>query len=321
MQRQFRSQSLRRFRLMIPAAGLDASEHLVGGTLALADITVALDGPLCPPFSCWPVSYQPFLSKNPGGPSSVRFRIGAENRHPVDARFVPAYVAGSWQLGVIDGRGVYRFHAAENRAYLWAEPDADFGVVDIWPEQDGGRRTPPLLHPVDRVLGMGVLAHRSGFIVHSCGWSCAGRAVLFPGVSGAGKTTLCRQLLAAGRGTVLSDDRVIVREGPEGFRAFGTPWPGDARQARNESAPLAAIGFIEKSSEHRLTPIRPAEALRRLLEAASVPWFSAPLRDLVLPLVERLVSRVPAYRVGFRPEPGVIDCLLPLVDGALRQPG
>ena len=90
----------------------------------------------------------------------------------------------------------------------------------------------------------------------------------------------------------------------------------DAKQARDESAPLAALCFIEKSPEHRLTPIRPAEALRRLLEAASIPWFSSALRDRVLPLVERLVSTVPAYRLGFHPDPGVIDCLLPLVGAA-----
>ena len=301
---------------MIPGAGADASSRPVGAMLHLADIDVALDGPLCPPFSSWPASYQPFLAEKPGGASAVRFRIGAAGRHPADSRFVSTYVAGSWQCGTVDGREIYRFHADENRAYLWAEPDADFGSVDIWPEKYGGRQMPPLLHPVDRVLWMGVLAHRGGFIVHSCGWSCNGKSVLFPGVSGAGKTTLCRQLLAAGQGVVLSDDRVVLREGADGFRACGTPWPGDAKQARDESAPLAALCFIEKSPEHRLTPIRPAEALRRLLEAASIPWFSSALRDRVLPLVERLVSTVPAYRLGFHPDPGVIDCLLPLVGAA-----
>ena len=286
------------------------------GTLSIANLAVALDGPLFPSFSAWPLCYQPFLARKDAGPADAAFRMGEESRQPADAAFVPAYVAGSWQYGQAGGRTLYRFHAEENRAYLWAEPDAGFTAVDIWLEKEGGRQMPPLLHPVDRVLGMGVLAHRAGFIVHSCGWACHGKSLLFPGVSGAGKTTLCRQLMAAERGEVLSDDRVILREGPEGFRACGTPWPGDAKQARNESAPLAALCFIEKSPAHGLTPIHPAEALRRLLEAASIPWFSPELRDLVLPLVERLVSSVPAYRLGFRPDPGVADLLLPLVKSA-----
>ena len=301
---------------MIPASGPAASAQPGVGTLSLAGLSVILDSPLCPPFSSWPASYQPFLRAGAGSSLDAHFRMGAAERCPVDAGFRPTYVAGSWAAGTVDGREVYRFHADENRVYLWAEPQAEFGAVDIWPVAEGGRQMPQLLHPVDRVLSMGVLAHRGGFIVHSCGWSCNGKSVLFPGVSGAGKTTLCRQLMAAGRGRILSDDRVILREGAEGFRACGTPWPGDAKQALNEAAPLAAICFIEKSPEHRLTPIRPAVALRRLLEAASIPWFSPRLRDRVLPLVERLVESVPAYRLGFRPEPGVLACLVPLVENA-----
>lgn len=296
----------------VPGASLRPGD----GTLSVANIAVALDGLLCPSFFAWPDSYQPFLARQGARPSAAAFRMGEESRQPSDATFVSAYVAGSWQYGQAGGRNLYRFHAEENRAYLWAEPDAGFKVVDIWLAQEGGRQMPPLLHPVDRVLFMGVLAHRAGLIVHSCGWICQGKALVFPGVSGAGKTTLCRQFMATERGGILSDDRVILREGPEGFRAYGTPWPGDAKQARNESAPLAALCFIEQSPEHGLSPIRPAEALRRLLEAASIPWFSAALRDLILPAVERLVSTVPAYRLGFRPDPGVVDLLRPLVESA-----
>lgn len=281
----------------------------------MAGLAARLDADLCPPAGDWPASYAPFLGDPAGAaPPAAEFRIGDSGRRPADAAFLPAYVAGSWQFGTVAGRIVYRFHADANRPYLWAEPDADFGRVAIWPEPEGGRQMPPLLHPVDRVLWMGVLAHRGGFIVHSCGWSCGGRALLFPGVSGAGKTTLCRQLMAGGQGSILSDDRVVVREGADGFRACGTPWPGDAKQARNKSAPLAGICFIEKSPEHRVESIPPAAAFRKLLEAASVPWFSAELRDRVLPLAERLVAAVPAYRLGFHPDPGVLQVLLPLLE-------
>lgn len=304
---------------MIPTIASDASSRLSGGTLSLAGLRTDLDGPLCPSFESWPGPYQPFLFSESGLPVTSCWRVGAEDHHPVDADFISTYAAGSWQRGTVEDRLLYRFHAGENRPYLWAEPNGDFSEVDIWQDSAGRRLMPPMLHPVDRVLWMGVLAHHAGFIVHSCGWSCNGRSLLFPGVSGAGKTTLCRQLMAAGQGTILSDDRMILREGPEGIRACGTPWPGDAKQARNEAAPLAALCFIEKSPEHHLLPIRSSEALRRLLEAASVPWFSAELRDRVFPLLERLVTTVPAFRLGFHPEPGVTDLLLPLI-GLSPQP-
>jgi len=298
---------------MIPVSSSGALAHLKGGSLSLAGLSVALDGPFCPSFDAWPGPYQPFLSVDSSPSPPMYWRMGAKDLHPVDESFVSTYAAGSWQMGTVQDRVVYRFHADRNRAYLWAEPNEDFSMVDIWQEPDGRRQMPPLLHPVDRVLWMGVLAHRFGFIVHSCGWSCNGKALLFPGVSGAGKTTLCRQLMAAGQGSILSDDRVILREEKNGFDACGTPWPGDAKQACNEAAPLAALCFIEKSTEHRLIPIQPPEALRRLLEAASVPWFSSDLCDRVFPLLDHLVTTVPAFRLGFHPEPGVANLLLPLV--------
>jgi hypothetical protein len=119
----------------------------------------------------------------------------------------------------------------------------------------------------------------------------------------------------------LSDDRMLLRTGLAGFRAHGSPWPGDARQALNDSAPLTALCFLEKTPEHRLSAIRPAEALRRLLEVTSVPWYSPSLRDQVLPLVDQLVAAVPAYRLGFRPDPSVVDVVLPLVQDPQPQNG
>ena len=300
---------------MIAQAGPAAGSPAEAGALTIADLSVELHGEFCPPFDQWPDSYRPFLSMGSRGRGAVRFLPGDEAVRPSDDGFRSTYQAGAWQAGRHADRPVYRFHAGENRPYLWAAPRDRFDAVDIWLAEEGGRQMPPLLHPVDRVLFMGILAHRAGLIVHSCGWLCNGRALLFPGVSGAGKTTLCRQLMASGHGAVLSDDRMVLRDGDGTIRAYGTPWPGDAKQARNESAPLAGLCFIEKADGPRLIPIRPAEAFRRLLEAASIPWYDAGLRDHVLPVVERLVSSVPAYRLGFRPDPEVVEILLPLTEG------
>jgi hypothetical protein len=306
---------------MIPEAGAGASERTGSAQFSLAGLRVELDCSLSPPIQAWSDSYHPFLSTDCTETPSVRFCVGSEDRRPDDARFSATYGIGAWQLGEMDGRRLYRFHWLGGRVFLWAEPNDGFKKVDVWLEKDERSLVPPLQYPVDRVLGMGMLAHHGGFIVHACGWTCNGKSLLFPGISGAGKSTLCRQLMAAGRGRILSDDRIIVRKVQSEILACGTPWPGDARQARNEYAPLAALCFLEKSPEDRLVPIRPAEALRRLFEVVSVPWFSPDLRDLVLPLLDRLVVSVPSFRLGFHPDPGVIECLRPLVENPLPQNG
>lgn len=287
--------------------------HPRGGVFSVAGISVALDAALCPPFPDWPSSYWAFLGAASGAVPDVSCVVGADHLCPEDAHFVPTYTAGSWQAGQFGPRRVYRFHGSANQAYLWAEADADFRCIAVWPVPGSARVLAPLLHPVDRLLFIGILSRRRGCIIHSCGWSRGGTSLLFPGVSGAGKTTLCRQLMASGEGRILSDDRVVIRAGGDGFTAHGTPWPGDAKQALNEFAPLAGIAFIEQSPQHQVIPIRPDEALQRLFATASIPWYDAELRDRMLPIMERLVETVPAYRLGFHPQPDVVEHLLPLL--------
>ena len=280
-----------------------------------------MEATVCSPFSSWPAPYKPFLTVGSGQSADSKFRMGPEGRRPDEGRFSRIYGARPWQLGAVDSRTIYRFSGGSSRAYLWAEPNADYGAVDVWVGAEANREISPLSTPVDRVLCMGVLAYRQAFVVHSCGWKINGQALLFPGVSRAGKTTICRQLMRAGQGHVLSDDRTILRPDETGFRVYGSPWPGEAQQALNDSAPLTALCFLAKTPEHSLTPIRPAEALRRLLEVTSVPWYAPDLRDQVLPLVEKLVASVPAYCLGFRPDPSVVDVLLPLVQASHPQNG
>ncbi len=271
------------------------------------------EGSLVPLKSEWPAEYNHFFEKILSGSASIRFSEESADDIPVDSEFVPHYEASSWALGSIGKRTIYRFHAGYNTAYLWAEPDLDYSCIRIWRGDLSVRSLPPLMHPVDRVLWMGILANRSAFIVHACGWLHKNQTLLFPGVSGAGKTTLCRQLMTLEEGRVLSDDRVVLRQFDGCFHAFGTPWPGDARQACNAHAPLSALCFIEKSKDAYLIQIGAAETLRRLLESVSIPWYNTCLRELVLTQVEKLVAFVPAYRLGFCPDPGVLDKVLPLV--------
>jgi|LSQX01.3.fsa_nt_gb hypothetical protein len=291
-------------------AGDSRSERCI---LDIAGLAIELDQPLCPVFSAWPEVYHSFLRRGSDPQVDARFLQGADALRPTESRFTVTYAAGAWQAGRVANREVFRFSAGDLPAYLWAEPNADYSRVEVWPDPVHGRPMPPLLHPVDRVLCMGVLVHRRRLMVHACGWLHNGRTLLFPGVSGAGKTTICNQIMAAGQGAILSDDRVVLRESADGLAACGTPWPGDAKQARNESAPLRAICFIEKAAENRLTPITPMEALRRIFETASVPWFKPDMRDTALLVVERLIQTTPAYRLDWRPDPGVVDCLLPLL--------
>jgi hypothetical protein len=165
---------------------------------------------------------------------------------------------------------------------------------------------PYSLDSVLRILHSLILADRGGFLLHAASAICDGRAYLFSGVSGAGKTTMTR--LATADITLLTDEISYLRPSAGGYAAFGTPFAGElARAGENCSAPVAALFFLEKGPENRVDELPSAEAVRRLMRNI---LFFAEDRGLVEKLLATacdFVSRVPIRRLSFYPDARVWD--------------
>ncbi|MGD9253629.1 MAG: hypothetical protein PVG92_06820 [Holophagae bacterium] len=186
-----------------------------------------------------------------------------------------------------------------------AELIANGGQGDVLPDA--------LNYPLDQLLLMWLLATRRGCIVHAAGAARDGRGVVYVGRSGAGKTTLMRQLEDLGNLRRLSDDRIILRLGPP-HRLYGTPWAGEGLVAANEAAEIAALVFIHQGSDHQLEPIAPARAAYQLLPTTSVPFFDEDRSSACIKTLDELVGAVPAYDLHCRPDPGVADVIEPLFE-------
>jgi hypothetical protein len=165
----------------------------------------------------------------------------------------------------------------------------------------------PVSYPLDQILLMYILARRHGALLHAAGIDINGKGYIFPGKSGAGKSTITRQFAALGDTGLLSDDRIVVRKIEGGFKAYGTPWPGEAGIALNKSVPLAGIFFINHGSANRIREITPKEALARLLPVTSIPWYDREVMDRILTFCEDLISSVPIYELDFKPSVEVVD--------------
>ena len=92
--------------------------------------------------------------------------------------------------------------------------------------------------------------------MHACGVSLdvRNKGLLFAGMSGAGKSTLTRLWQKHAGLTILSDDRVILRNKAESYRIYGTPWHGDALGASARSVPLDRIFILKQASKNKLIP-------------------------------------------------------------------
>ena len=178
-----------------------------------------------------------------------------------------------------------------------------------------GRFHDPLRNPLDQLLAMHRLAREGGAIVHCALVDAGGAAVICPGVSGAGKTTLARQLVGVPGLRVLSDDRAVIRRAGDGYRAYGTPWPGEGGFAVNQGLPLVGIGFIEKRAAAHCLPISRSEAIRRLVRVASVPWYDREAGPRVFDGLADLCGRVPTWRLGVPADASAVEAVRALAAG------
>jgi hypothetical protein len=195
-------------------------------------------------------------------------------------------------------------------------------LFDLRVGGEGGQKKKivlPFGYPFDQLLMMHYLARRRGLLAHAAGMVHRGRAYLFAGASGAGKSTFSELLVQARLGRVLSDERMIVRQVKGEMIAFGTPWAGTAGIARDGSAPLAGIFFLRHGKENRIEGLDAGAAADRLLPMASIPWYDPDAAAPIIAFAKRLFARVPAWEFRFTPDFAAVGLMRSFLKGPDRH--
>ncbi len=178
----------------------------------------------------------------------------------VEARHVPTLVPPVREMDVVAERTGSEFR--------FLRRDFDFHWSSSSRVADVSYARPFSLVAVLRILLALALRNARGALFHSASVRVGGEALLFPGVSGAGKTTVAT--LAAPRG-VLSDEITGVSIEGDRIMVHPTPFWGDMPRTRAAaSAPLQAIVLLERGAPPSLAPAAPEEVLAALLEAVLV---------------------------------------------------
>lgn len=140
---------------------------------------------------------------------------------------------------------------------------------------------------------------RSPFVgalpLHAAGVSLPAGGVAFFGPSGAGKTTLA----SSSPHPVLSDELVVARLGEPAVLVRSGFW-GEGSGPPASEAPLAALVELGQGPRFTLERLRPAEALRRLLEEVALPLGPC-VGGPALAVAAALVQSVPSYRMEWTP--------------------
>jgi hypothetical protein len=193
----------------------------------------------------------------------------------------------------------------------WSMERGDFRAE--WdPAEASGRirqtANPYSIDSVLRILHTLLLATEGGFLVHAASAVRNGRAFLFAGLSGAGKTTIAG--LAPPDATLLTDEVSYVRKLDDHYYAFGTPFTGElARLGENVRAPIAALYLLVKGRDNKIEPIRPADAARGLLKNILFFARDPKLVKLVFHAACAFTDRVPVRRLTFLPDTRVWEMI------------
>ena len=142
------------------------------------------------------------------------------------------------------------------------------------------------------------LLPQDGFLLHAASVTRDGKAYIFVGRSGAGKSTVAS---LSPRGSVLTDEISLLKRIDGEWRAFGTPFWGEFKaDGLNTSAPVAGIFRLIQARENRVERLRPAELLKALLPC--VLFFSSNVGDhqRLLQILSGAIREISGFHLYFR---------------------
>lgn len=146
----------------------------------------------------------------------------------------------------------------------------------------------------------------NGIYLHSSAIALDGKAYLFSGQSGIGKSThtrLWQQVFGAEKAIVFNDDKPALRRLDDGWFAYGTPWCGKDGINVNMKVPLAGICFLKRADENSIRRLSKVEAVACVLSQTIRRFKSEEKLNVMLDAVDKLVSEVPIYELSNKPEP------------------
>ena len=137
--------------------------------------------------------------------------------------------------------------------------------------------------------------------MHASVVSNGGKAYLFLGRSGTGKSTHSRLWLQNVPGTELvNDDNPVMRVLEDGVYVYGTPWSGKTPCYRNVRVPAGALVRIRQAAENGIARLPLLQAYASLASSCSGFRAEKKVADGLHATISAIVSDVPSF---------VLDCL------------
>lgn len=156
-------------------------------------------------------------------------------------------------------------------------------------------------HCTHLLAGELLLMWHNAFLLHSSVVILNGKAVLFSGPSGIGKSTQAMLWAQHLNADIINGDRCVVTKKDEVFYGGGSPWSGTSGIFKSEQAPIAGILLLSKSNENSITGLK-SEAFAPLYSQTTVNSWDREFVDKVSDFYSELLSKVSVYELKCRPD-------------------
>ncbi|MDR1728371.1 MAG: hypothetical protein LBT74_10695 [Acidobacteriota bacterium] len=260
-----------------------------------------------------PANYAPFACADggdgdPEGGDLFRLVVADSAPRRSDATLIGRFDDDAAHIAVwTSDRGGYSFQIATpdggSGAGTWLEVDAAFADARCVLPSDPRRRAFGLDNCLMLCYAFAA-ASRGALLVHASAVVAEGRAWLFLGKSGTGKSTHSRLWLAEVAGSrLLNDDNPVVRLLPDGsVRAYGSPWSGKTPCYVNEDAPVGACVRLRQAPCNAVAANRPAQAFAHLLASCSTMMWDKRVHGGVCDTLGKIAATVPSFTLDCLPD-------------------
>ncbi len=153
-------------------------------------------------------------------------------------------------------------------------------------------------------------ATHNTLLLHASAIMRGGRAYLFIGKSGTGKSTHTRMWQESfADAELLNDDHPVVRcfEGGEVI-AYGSPWSGKTPCYRDLSAPLSAIVRIKRAEYNRLNRLSTIRGYASVMTSCSALQWSRAMSEAKAKSLEMLITNVSCCEMECLPNRDAAIC-------------
>jgi hypothetical protein len=149
-------------------------------------------------------------------------------------------------------------------------------------------------------------------VIHASTVSYQGKAYLFLGISGTGKSTHSRLWMNHIEGSeLINDDKPIIRIFDNGeVRVYGSPWSGKTPCYRNVVYPMGGMVKLHQAPYNKIRKLRTIESYYFILQSVNGKRWDKTISDALHHFEERLVSLVPMWHLDCLPdEEAAIICM------------